>query len=101
MLNKYSIVPAKLRHVFELAPKMSEADRDEIWAAGHLSPKQALLESIRSSNNAQAGLINGRVVCMFGVGEVSLLSTVGVPWLLTSDELPKHSRVFCVVVGNI
>ena len=91
---KYSIVQATEDHVKELAPKMSKADADEVWAAAHLTPKQAILESLKHTYDAQTGLVNGKVICMFGVGGVSLLSSVGVPWLLGAENLNEHSYIF-------
>lgn len=93
-MTTYEIVPATLTHAEELSRTMREADAREAWAAGRLSPAEAVLTSIDASRDARAGLANGRVACIFGVGEWSVLGLLGVPWLLTSDEMPKHARRF-------
>lgn len=88
------IVPAKLYHKVYLAENMCQRDRDECWAAGHKTPLQAITESLAASPNAQVGLCRGRVVCMYGVAEISILSNIGIPWLLGTDEIEKHSKYF-------
>ena len=40
------------------------------------------------------GLYQGRVVCMYGVAEISILSNTGIPWLLGTDEIEEHSKYF-------
>jgi len=88
------IVPATLEHVAEMAPRMREADRQEVWASFYLTPELALSVSVRTSRHAWAGLIDGRVVCIFGVGGSSVLSDVGVPWLLGTDDLDRNQFAF-------
>ena len=40
------------------------------------------------------GLYKNRVVCMYGVAELSILSNIGIPWLLGTDEIEQHSKYF-------
>lgn len=93
-MPEYAVVPATQVHIEELAQTMRQADRDEVWAAAHLSPYMALKLSFESSSNASTGLVDSRVLCMFGVATTSIVSDIGVPWLLGSEELPKHARAF-------
>jgi hypothetical protein len=74
---------------------MRQADRDEAWAAGHWSPREALTQSLVMSRGiSYTGLAGNKVLCMFGVGRWSPLNLLGMPWLLTSDSLPKHAIGF-------
>ena len=93
-MSSYEIVPATLEHATELAERMREPDRQEVWAAAHQPPKKAILYSLAVSRDARTGLADGRVVCMFGVGTATILSNVGVPWLLATDEMERHARAF-------
>lgn len=93
-MTRYDIVPATEAHALEMAPTMREADVLEVWATSHSSPEEALLDSIHGSSVARAGLADGRVICAYGVGELSLVSDEGIPWLLTAEELGSHSRAF-------
>lgn len=92
--TRYEMVPATLDHAQELAWNMREADRQEVWAAAHYSPRQATFFSLEASRDARVGLVDGRVVCMFGVGPAAIVSTTGVPWLLTTDLVKKHAGPF-------
>ncbi len=92
--TEYQIVPATEEHAREMALVMRQADVDEVWAASHYEPLEALLVSLRLSPDPRAGLADGRVVCIYGVGQATLLSAHGVPWMLTAEELPDHARAF-------
>ncbi len=90
----YEMVEATQELASELALTMREADRDEVWAAARKTPAQALESSLMMSRDSMAGLVNGRVACMFGVGQCSALGLVGIPWLLASEEMVQHARRF-------
>ena len=92
--TKYEMVPATLEHALELAENMRDADRKEAWAAAHYTPEQAVLFSLDASRDATTGLADGRVVCMFGAGAAAIISTTGIPWLLTTDLVKKHAKPF-------
>ena len=90
----YDIMSPLAGHAGSLARNMCQRDIDECWAAGHRTPFQALSESLAASNNAKTGLYKGRVVCMYGIAEISILSNIGIPWLLGTDEIEEHSKYF-------
>ena len=94
MTSDYQIVPAKSWHSMCLAKDMCQRDIDECWAASHNTPLEALTQSLAASPDAKTGFYKGRVVCMYGVAEMSILSNVGIPWLLGTDEIEKHSKYF-------
>ena len=94
MTSDYRIELAHPFFVEELAANMCQRDIDECWAASHNTPFEALTQSLAASPNAMMGFYKGRVVCMYGVAEMSILSNVGVPWLLGTDEIEKHSKYF-------
>ncbi len=90
----YEIRGATIEDAHELAPKVRQADLDEIEAASDSEPLEALVKSLTSSNSPKTGLIDGEVVCMFGVATNNLLSVRGCPWLLSSDMLINHAKPF-------
>ena len=94
MMARYDVVRATEEHALELATNMRDADVQEVWAASHWGPEEALLVSLRASLDPKTGLADGRIICMFGVAQFSLLSDLGVPWLLTASELPDHAGAF-------
>lgn len=90
----YEIVPATVDHAHALAPNLREADIAECWASFRHTPLEALLRSLSVSRDARSGIVDGEVVCMFGVGTTTLLSLQGSPWLLGSDQIKRHARIF-------
>ena len=78
-MTRYEIAPATEEHAREMAPVMRAADVREVWATSHSSPEEALLDSIRGSRVARAGLADGRVACMYGVGGCPSRATRGSP----------------------
>lgn len=94
-MPNYEIVPATKAHIDFIAPIMRQADVNEIWASNRQRPKEGLVLSVLASRDPKAGLVDGIPICMFGVAVPSLIgSDVGHPWLLATDELPKHAKPF-------
>ncbi len=81
-------------HARQLARTMREADKQEVWATRHYTPLEALEKSVAHTPDPRTVLANGKIVCMFGVGRVTLLSTTGIPWMLGSDLVESHSIPF-------
>lgn len=86
-------------HIEDLAPRMREADRLEIWASSHALPHDGLVAAVSRSREKWAVEKNGRCICLFGVVPMNLLTGVGSPWLLGSEDLHvikipflRHSR---------
>lgn len=91
---KPEIVIANAAHIPVIAAHVRLADRDELYASAMVSPQEALEQSFSISKMAWTGLIDGVPVCMFGVAPVSVLSTVGRPWMIGTDHLDRHPFVF-------
>lgn len=92
-MTRYEIVPATVAHAHALAPLMREHDRIECGAFGY-QPLAALLTSIRNATEAWTGLVDGEPVCMFGVSQLVMMDDEGQPWLLATDKMVRHARVF-------
>ena len=98
------ILPATKFHVQLLAPHMREADKREVWAAGHRRPFEALMYSLESSPRlAWTAVAGNDVLAMWGVGTAGHSAGQGSPWLLGSvrlytpryrRELARRSKVF-------
>lgn len=94
MREGYEIVPATLDLALQIASSMTEADRQEVWAVAHHTPTEAIVFSIQGSRDAWVGTYEGEPLCAFGCGEWSVLSLMGMPWLLTSKNLEHHAITF-------
>ena len=87
---------AKSDDAHELAPKMREADLNEIKASHNASPLQALLHPFKELNHKTYSIIGTEqegVIGMFGVVP-SDTKQYGVAWLLSSPELLNHTLQF-------
>ncbi len=91
-MTKYEIVPTTAEHVLELELTMRNEDRAEIWASANYGARDALVASISLTDETYTGLVDGRVLCIFGVGKVTIMSNTGYPWLLSSIFVEKHMR---------
>lgn len=88
------IVPATPEHVAALAPRMREADRQEIAAASGEDPETALLAGVALSPVSWAYLHNGEVLAIYGAAMYPGRPGVGIPWLLGAEGLEKHKVYF-------
>lgn len=88
----YEALPTEQGHIEVLAKNMRQADIDEVWAVQHLTPYEALDKSFCASRNTTFTITaDGKVQCIFGTVPVSLLGTIGVPWLLGAATITEHT----------
>jgi hypothetical protein len=71
---------------------MRQEDKNEIWHLARVTPMEALQRAMESCRYNRAVLLDGKVVCIFGVGGEK--GGVGVPWMLASDLLKKIRKPF-------
>lgn len=88
------IIKATKAHIERLLPHVRQADIDEFYAMSMLSPREVLEKGILQSTKAWAGIIDGEVITIFGVSPGSILTGIGVPWLVGSDLLEKYQKIF-------
>ena len=88
--------PAILKDTLELAPKIRKTDREEIRASNNSSPLKALVSAFTIENSKIYSVIKAddkSVIGMFGscpCGDPDY----GVAWMLSSDDLFKHTKQF-------
>lgn len=93
-MTEILITPATDADLVRLAPRLREADRVEVEAAGGRSPLDALRRSLALSVEAWSATAGGEPMCCWGVGSLDLLAGVGSPWLLGSDLVERHPLAF-------
>ena len=96
MKKENYVRPAVLADALQLAPKMRVADRAEIKASNGKLPLEALVIPFtykKSRNYTIVGTANEGVMGMFGVTPTKD-SEYGVAWLLSSEDLFKHTKQF-------
>lgn len=77
----------------ELAPLLRVEDRQEVQALG-VAPLEGLLQSLAGALEAWTYRVDGQIVCMAGITPRSLIGRTGVPWLLGSELVGQHRRIF-------
>mgnify|MGYP003672702641 CR=1 FL=1 len=90
----HSIDEATIEDAISMSHNMRDVDKDEVWATSMSSPLEALTKSVKSSEQARTGRVNGEIVCMFGVCRQNLLGMRGSVWLLGTDLLKKNAIRF-------
>jgi hypothetical protein len=88
------IRPSVFHDVCEVAGKMREADRMEVWASSHHEPEEALLIGYRTSSVCRTALWRGEPVAMFGLVPETLLGGRAVVWLLGTDGVQRMGHCF-------
>ena len=99
--DRVDVVPLTEAHVDEIISNVRDMDRREIYLLSTLDPGRAIRATVANAESAVAGYYGGKLACVFGVNRQSLLSDVGVPWLIGSpvvDDIPisflRHSRQY-------
>lgn len=88
------IVPATQEHIEEMLPNVRSADLQEFLAINCWDARRVLETGVRTSTFSVAGLVDGRVVTIFGVAPKSMIGGSGIPWLVATDELEKYQFAF-------
>ena len=93
MSRSVRIVPATAWHIAEMRGRYRDEDEREAFASARLTAEEAVLDSIRRSSVVGAVLDStGRTIALFGVGSPTLVGGVGVPWMMGSRDVDRHSR---------
>ncbi|MCG7932113.1 MAG: hypothetical protein N0E44_18945 [Candidatus Thiodiazotropha lotti] len=90
----YTITSAKLSEIDELLADLRQADADEMAALSFSDPHDTVAKSIALSPRAYTLRVEGELVCIFGVGMISMVGPEGAPWLLGTNAIKRHRRVF-------
>lgn len=85
---------ATIEDVQYMKDHLQEVDINEIWAVNHSWPEDALIRSFNNSVFCMTYVYKGVPVVMFGVGAGTLISSLGVVWMLSTDDIRKISVSF-------
>lgn len=87
------IVKATPALLCEVAALARRADREELWAAAHLTPFQVVMRA-GVFGDAWVGILDGSPICAFGVVPISASTGWGAPWMVGTVRLDRHARGF-------
>ena len=94
MNNKREVRESDPRDAWCLATRLRQTDKDELEAAGGLTPLAALTLGYEDSKVCYTGYYDGRPEVMFGVGKHPQAPNYGVIWLLASDVVYDNPMRF-------
>lgn len=77
-----------------IADNARQADRLETWRMSHETMEEALARGLRQSAQCYTAEVDGEPIAMFGVVPVVDFPRVGIVWLLGTDGISKHRRLF-------
>ena len=80
--------------VAHVADNMRQADCEEVWASSHQTPHQALEKSLAVSDFSSVAVVDGVPIAVFGLTVYNVLTSTGIPWLLGTNDIDKHFRMF-------
>lgn len=83
---------ASVADAYAVAPHLRDADVAECFHAYGRSPMEMLPESIRVSPHCWVAKDDEGIVSIFGVGQSSLLSQTGNPWLVGTNRMMRYRR---------
>lgn len=89
MKLKIDIIDATEEHVKTLVDNIREPDRVECEVLGG-NIEHMIKYSVDKSISAKAFVVNGDLVCIFGIGKINLLGGAAHPWMLATDDINKY-----------
>ena len=77
-----------------LAEHMRDVDKAELLVTYGQQPEEAIRASLKRTEPYYqlTAEYDGQILCMCGCASMSLVSPVGVPWLLCTDAMSKHIK---------
>ena len=91
----YTVDKAGVMDCLELAPKMRESDKQEIWSAGRFTPTSGLHRSLEiSGEHAYTLNLDEEVVGIFGVAPCKEQPDIGIVWLMGADNMTTNKKGF-------
>lgn len=79
-------------HIAEISPHVRQIDREEIWAAGHMTPEESIRLGL--SSGAWACYFDDEIACIFGCKPLTILSDEASPWMIATPVIEKKQKAF-------
>lgn len=95
-MEKFEFRPASRVHCCQLAPQLRASDALECYRASGKEPLEALLDSIRLSDEDMCwtAFLSGHPVAIFGANDLGYGHDVGGIWLLASPRIYENKLDF-------
>ena len=98
----FEVKQAELWHAEEIAGRLRQADKDEVWASHHYKPYEAIVISFemslfnhkRNKHFCWTMFWKGKPEAIFGLCCGCMLTGIYVPWLLGTDKIDEFKKSF-------
>lgn len=87
------IEPARPEHIESLLEGLDHLRAEIVWGAIGMSPESVARESLEGATAAWVWIADGRVACMFGVGQLQIIGPP-IGWMLATDLVEKYRFTF-------
>ena len=87
-----TLTHATPEHVHAMRGHVRQADIDELWDGYEVTPEEAMLHGLRTTDYPIACLAGDTVLCVMGV--VRGDGGWSVPWMVAAQEVEQHRREF-------
>ena len=83
--------------ILELSKNARLLDVQEVSAVTNMSMLQTLEYSVKTSSLCASAYVDGKLNAILGVcpQSLSIINTVGVPWMIGTDLVTENKKVFC------
>ena len=93
-MGRYKVIPAKPMYIDAVLKNLSPEIKKELKALSNDPFNKLLRDNIKYADDSWIVIYDDRVLCMLGIGGATLLSDVGIPWLITTTHIKKHKKEF-------
>lgn len=93
-MKRVQFSPVLEDDIVELIENIRTGDRAELWQLGRFTPEAAIRGSVAASGDrcAAAHDRHGALIAIFGVSPVSVLGSLGAPWMLGTSLVSQHRK---------
>lgn len=93
-INSGKIVVATQAHIDALKGNLRESDKRELWDSIRMKPDEGVQMSFDVSKFCWVATVQDKPILCFGAASLCLLSSVGSPWMLASNDFKRVHREF-------
>jgi len=87
-----TIEPTTAEHIQEVIANLREHDKPTFAHTGN--PVGTLRDIVRRSSESYVGLLDGKLLCMWGITARTILQDTVYMWMVSTPLAEKHSLVF-------
>ncbi|MCG7949118.1 MAG: DUF2833 domain-containing protein [Candidatus Thiodiazotropha taylori] len=92
--DEYTITHVTDDDIPELVANLRVADMRELRALSSKPYPEIVKTSIKVSTEAYTLRVDDQLLCIFGMGVLSIASLEGAPWMIGTEAINQHRRAF-------